>query len=408
MNILFTLIVFKRFTGSELVTLDQVEYFVKNGHNVDIFTLESGTPLIDHLPSCVNIIMPSNESELSTHYDLIISRQWPLLEYILFSKKIAVDKVYFEAISWRLPIDYFPYFYKSLTLCGYVSKRIKKKLESIGYDTKDSIYFPNYSKSDFFDYNYIIRNPNTPKRIAFVSNHAPQELEQAAAVLKKDGNIECTFFGMNHTQVLITPKVLSEYDLVVSIGKTVFFAISMGVPCYLYDETCSIGYITPDNYQRCLEGNMAGSENKQNKDPNIIAEELLSGYPTAAENSSQLKEYARRDFFFDDLMNKLLEDLDRRPPMNLEKMRKEYHLAESLSPVYINEAYQDRKEILRWYEESLRLGSLVQEVREEYRKLDAYKDVLIADLKKISDKYNRTISARIKRLLKTLWSALKK
>lgn len=153
---------------------------------------------------------------------------------------------------------------------------------------------------------------------------------------------------------------------------------------------------------------MAGSENKQNKDPNIIAEELLSGYPTAAENSSQLKEYARRDFFFDDLMNKLLEDLDRRPPMNLEKMRKEYHLAESLSPVYINEAYQDRKEILRWYEESLRLGSLVQEVREEYRKLDAYKDVLIADLKKISDKYNRTISARIKRLLKTLWSALKK
>ena len=120
MNILFTLIVFKRFTGSELVTLDQVEYFVKNGHNVDIFTLESGTPLIDHLPSCVNIIMPSNESELSTHYDLIISRQWPLLEYILFSKKIAVDKVYFEAISWRLPIDYFPYFYKSLTLCGYV------------------------------------------------------------------------------------------------------------------------------------------------------------------------------------------------------------------------------------------------------------------------------------------------
>lgn len=384
MNILFTSIVFERFAGSELVTLDQVDYFINQNDNVDIFTLESGQPLIDFLHPNARIIDPLSEDLLHSHYDLIIARQWPLLEYLIFHKGINADRVYFESISWRLPIDFYPYFYSDLTLCGYISKRIKKTLESMGYDTNDSFYFPNYTKKEFIDYvsnNDHVLSDCTPSRIAIVSNHIPNELEKAAEKFKERYQIVVDIYGMNHRVELITPKILENYDIVISIGKTIFYSLSMGIPSFLYDETCSIGYVSLSNYQSCLDGNMAGSEGYQTMDPEDIVNDVLSGYQRARIQSNELRECAKRDFLFDNLMQRFLDEIFHRPKMDLDNIRSKYPYAQYLSPVYINETFNDKKDILHWYNESLRLGSLVQEVRGEYTKLDAYKDQLIEELR---------------------------
>lgn len=304
MRVLFTVIIFRRFVGPELITLDQAQYFHDRGFDVDVFTLEKDGPLSEHIPSYIRVIDLSEVDDLHSHYDLIVSRQWPLLEYLLFARRIDADRVYFESISWRLPIDFYPYFYSDLTMCGYVSKRIKNKLDDMGYDTNGSYYFPNYTTRAFLEYEKSDSGDDARRaygrlnKIAVVSNHPPHELEEAADILRSQYAVDVDIYGMHHEYRLITPDILAQYDAIATIGKTAFFSLSMGIPTYLYDETCSIGYVTTANYQSCLDGNMAGSDGYCRKDPQRIADEVWSGFSGASEQANELKKCARRDFCY--------------------------------------------------------------------------------------------------------------
>lgn len=367
MRVLFTVHMFKGFTGSELVTLDQARFFYSKGYEVDIFTLEKTGAITEYIPSYIRVIDVPDVSKLRHYYDLIISRQWPLLEYLLFARGIDAKRVYYECVSWCLPIDFYPYFYNELTLCGYISERIQKKLNSMGYDTSNSFRFSNYTRKEFIEYGEALekerreKSTQTPRKIAIVSNHAPNELESAAAILRSKHDIAVDLYGMHHNYKLITPEILGQYDVIVSIGKTIFFSLSMGIPSYLYDQTCSIGYVSADNYEDCVAGNMAGSDGYEKRDPKVLANEILSGYESALSQAGELIKRLKRDFVFEDRMESLLAELMSKPEMDMALLRKKYPYAQHLSPVFINEADFDRRDIIRWYDAAMGMKALLEE-----------------------------------------------
>ncbi|TYL52583.1 hypothetical protein [Agromyces mariniharenae] len=121
-----------------------------------------------------------------------------------------------------------------------------------------------------------------PARIAVVSNHPPQEVLDAAAVLR-GLDVEVDVIGEATEVREITPELLAAYDGVVTIGKTVQYALSLGVPVYVYDHFGGEGWLAPDNDAAQAATNYSGRATGRRIDGDAIAAEIVDGFAAAGE-----------------------------------------------------------------------------------------------------------------------------
>lgn len=110
-TILFTSIIFKNYAGLELVVLSQINYFLEKRWDVDVFTLEYDRPLKKSWIKRVRVITLDNVDQIKKNYDLIISRQYSTLDYVLFTLRVQAKRVYYECVSYRIPVDAYPIYY---------------------------------------------------------------------------------------------------------------------------------------------------------------------------------------------------------------------------------------------------------------------------------------------------------
>lgn len=357
-SILFTSVVFKNFAGSELVALSQINYFLEKGWDVDVFTLEYAQPLKSIVDKRVHVITLDNVDQIKKSYDLIIARQYPTLDYVLFTLRVQAKRVYYECVSYRIPIDAYPIYYKHLTLIGAVSTRVINEMTKFGYNMEDAYYMPNYAPKEYFDIDY--QKSKDLKKIAIVSNHVPQELEDFKAYALENTDMQIEIYGMHHTYKLVTPELLKEYDVIISVGKTIFYSIAMGIPSYTYDEVCTEGYITLENYQKNFSNNFAYNLEYNKKTGQEIYEDIMTNYHQVLEQTGKLKEYAKRDFFFDDLMDRLLDEIMSKDEIDYQKLYAEYPTLGYTSRTYIEDRDFLTRENVKWYKKSLELGELYQ------------------------------------------------
>jgi hypothetical protein len=86
---------------------------------------------------------------------------------------------------------------------------------------------------------------------------APQ-LVDALAKLEAEGNVRVDCFGAQRKPVAINGALLAQYDLVISIGRTVLLAAACGVPCIMADIHGSDGLLTVDNLDLVRTINFSG------------------------------------------------------------------------------------------------------------------------------------------------------
>lgn len=349
---------FKNFTGSELVTVSQAEYFQKHNWNVHVFVLEYGNPLKEAYKN-INVYTMSNADHLLYEYDLIIARQYPVLDYVLFTLRVKAKRVYYECVSYRIPIDAYPIYYKELTMIGAVSERVQNEMSKKGYDLQNVYRLPNYATKEYFDVKYECNKEIN--KIAIVSNHVQPELEEFKEYAENQGHLKVDIYGMHHTYKLVTPELLKQYDVIISIGKTVFYALAIGIPCYTYDELCTEGYITIQNYNKNLDNNMAYSLEFNKKNGKQIYTEIISEYKNVCQQTLKLKQMARNDFYFDHLMDGFLENINNKKEMNYPKLYEKYPTLEYSSRTYVEDITFFRNEVMKWYNKSLELGDLYQQ-----------------------------------------------
>lgn len=357
-KILFTNVGFKNFAGSEIATMTLANYFLRKNYEVHIFTIEYGEPLKEIIDEKIKVITLNNIDILENEYDLIWSHHFPLLDYILFNKRVYAKKVFFESLSYKLPIEAFPVYYKDLSLTGVVSPRVKKALHEKGFDTSNSYILPNYATQECFDIAYS--NKSKIKKIIIVSNHLPIELKNFADLAVSKG-IKVDIFGMGYKVEFITPELLAKYDLVISIGKTIFYSLAIGIPSYTYDENVSVGYITMDNVEENLKNNFANWNGYLQKKPEQIFNEIMDDYSKASQDSKLLKEFAFNTFRMDNLLNDICKRLEMAPDIDYDKLYEEYKTLEYTSSLYVEDLAFLKSEIMRWYNKSLDLGTLYQD-----------------------------------------------
>lgn len=283
------------FSGSELHILSIAEQFIRKGYEVTIAVFEYAYPLLSEAEKIgVKIINCVKEDIEDTYYDVFWSQHYMVADYVILKYKIKCKKLVVSKLGVTAGPETLPVFAKHANLITCVSEECKKNILNTMENGKNIYVFENYATEDFFKV-YKENNIGKLKNIAIISNHIPDEVIKAKEVLEMDGKcVQC--FGTGYRKELITPEILEEYDLIITIGKTVQWGFATGTPVYVYDIFGGPGYIDRSNIDIARENNFSGRGFNERKNSEQIFEDIINGYDEALSNREYLNQIARDKF----------------------------------------------------------------------------------------------------------------
>lgn len=143
------------------------------------------------------------------------------------------------------------------------------------------------------------------RSVLLVSNHLPQEVVTACDQREMDG-VRVSRVGFGGEILRIKPEVLQGFDAVLTIGKTVQYALKVGKPVYCYDRFGGPGWLTPDNMGRAEAFNFSGRCCRTTRSAQAIAQELQQGYAAALEGLPSLRSDYCGKYSLNDVLSRLL------------------------------------------------------------------------------------------------------
>lgn len=284
--------------GSEIQILEVYHLLKSKGFDVHVFANITGAPVIEHF-SKIDILLALDDIS-PADYHLIWS------QHSLFAR------------LFKKPLDNF----STLIFSVHLSPFEMLELSSLAYMTLIGAYFIANSpetadKLSEFDinresihisYNCAPSNFYCPpskkvlplKKIAIVSNHLPKEVQVAAKLLQKKYSVN--LIGGGNPQ-LVTPEILHEFDCIISIGKTVQYALLADKAVYCYDHFGGPGYLNNDNYTVAQYNNFSG-RGFEKKTAKKIVKEVICGYESEKDFVKEIKDKSiyQLEFFLDKLL----------------------------------------------------------------------------------------------------------
>ncbi|MBL6456048.1 hypothetical protein JMJ55_11990 [Belnapia sp. T6] len=200
------------------------------------------------------------------------------------------------------------------------------------------------------------RPPGLPRpalrRLLIVSNHAPEEVLAAAALLRARGiTVEHWGAGGDVQGRRLEPAALEDADAVLTIGKTVPYALAMRLPAYVYDHFGGPGWLTEVNFAAAAAANFSGRCCRRRLPPEALAEELLAGFAEAAALAAARPEAALDPFRLEPFPDSLIAATAAVPSLaerraalerNATAWRREAHLARAANTYFTAWRYAHR------------------------------------------------------------------
>jgi hypothetical protein len=147
--------------------------------------------------------------------------------------------------------------------------------------------FYNAAPPAFFADPLALPPPGPLKSVVLISNHAPPEATEALAMLA-DKAVSTRHIGVGYDYRLIQPADIAGADAVISIGKSVAYAIAQRKPVYMYDHFGGDGWLTPENFVYSQTYNFSGRPTRRKRTAEAIVREIQDGYTDAAQGMWQL------------------------------------------------------------------------------------------------------------------------
>jgi hypothetical protein len=312
-RILITANHLRRIRGSELVTLELAEEFLLRGWHVDVYTNLFLSPMAERFAALDGLgggtlrVADDPYDDFGLDYDLIWVQHSLLPPSII--RRLA-ERETRTPIVWHhmsalaeIELPLVADIENDLSdLETYVSERTRELQRRYGL-SEPSLVIANPVPRRFTEPSARPEVPAAPvaaceahpARIAVVSNHPPQEVLDAAAVLR-GLDVEVDVIGEATEVREITPELLASYDGVVTIGKTVQYALSLGVPVYVYDHFGGEGWLTPGNAAAQAATNYSGRATGRRIDGGAIAAEVLDGFTAAVEFARERRAHHAEQF----------------------------------------------------------------------------------------------------------------
>lgn len=281
---------FRDAAGSEIVSLELLEWFVRRGWAVDVFTAAFGEPIAnevaDHIAAGRVRIIPLGEDAgiRADDYALIWvnhaflprslvegMRDAPLTAPMIWHHMSS-----FQALGLPLLADAEEAL---ASMVVSVSPETQAAVEAFGLEGHRIELFDNPAPDEFVQFEGRRPGPAL-ESLLVVSNHPPAEVSAAMELLRARG-VRVAVAGMPGEYARLRPAAIAEHDAVLTIGKTTQYALVMGVPVYSYDHFGGGGWITADTLERERQGNFSGRPARRRLDADQLAEEVLAGYTDA-------------------------------------------------------------------------------------------------------------------------------
>lgn len=255
-NVLITNLFFEKYTGSELHVLEIARLFEEKGFEVTIAVFQKAYPLMAEAGS-IRIVECQSEELGDTDFDVLFVQHFPVFDYICCKYNIQYKYLIVSKLSVFMDVEQLPICTNDADMIWCISQEcadcVKK---SLGLDNRIRI-LKNCASDDFFEkYNINYNKRYHLKRIAVISNHVPEEIIELKELMKNEYEIE--FIGMEYNPYHVTAELLGEYDLIITIGRTVQACFAAGVPVYVYDYFGGPGYIDSSNFELAERNNFSG------------------------------------------------------------------------------------------------------------------------------------------------------
>ena len=270
-RVLITHTLLQNIMGSTVVALDVARWFVEQGSEVTIFAGAKGLPMIRYFEEMgIRIIIDEKACLHLDDFDLIWvqSQVLPLsiVEELsnMTSPRQSPVFVFNHMSALDLAPDEHPYILgledRIASMSVFVSEEARSLLNKYYDETSSDIQkeiLPNVVPSSFLEFASKV-DSHRVRKVLMVSNHLPQELRAAADILQSNGIDVVTYGKGEQIYELITAEVLSSFDAVVSIGKTVQYCLVMGIPAFIYDYFGGFGYLDDETLPIAAAANYSG------------------------------------------------------------------------------------------------------------------------------------------------------
>lgn len=316
--------------GSTIVTLDLATFLEDAGGEVLVYATFVGDPAMSLFADRgIEVVDDAGiEGRSLAEFDVvwIHSQVLPekLVDELLDPLPATLPSfVFLHMSSIHYAPDEHPYIHRleerlsSLSL--FISTATRRVLLPFFDTPPQTGIYPNPTPEAF------ARKPYTPdgslERVMVVSNHADPELMRAKRLLA-DRGLDVRHIGRTgDEQTLVTPEVLADADVVITIGKTAQYCLVAGRPVYVYDHFGGYGYLDDENLSHAQDWNYSGRFGEK-RSAEQIADELVAGFRHAVTFHA-----ARRDDFvelysIDHVVPRVLSAIE---PRQIEPFEPSYH-----------------------------------------------------------------------------------
>ncbi|MFG1425598.1 glycosyltransferase family protein [Roseixanthobacter glucoisosaccharinicivorans] len=268
----------ERLSGSEIVALEFAEFFKQKGHQVDVFANYRGLPIRLLFKESGIIIETDPKNIRPMCYDLVYFQHHVagLFSYEAHENDVESSIFAFGHLS---PTGFFEsggWAHESIladvTLAN--SPETATALAQTGLTVPVRV-FHNAAPDTFHAKRTGLRA--TPGKILFVTNHSTPVCLEAIEILKADFDV--LHIGRGGDKVArVNRRMIREADIVVTIGKTVQYALAVGTPVYVYDHFGGPGYLSEENFQWAAAFNFSGRCHGRKLSGEALAADILAGY----------------------------------------------------------------------------------------------------------------------------------
>ncbi|SFJ69096.1 glycosyltransferase [Celeribacter neptunius] len=298
-----------QWSGSETIIIELAEALTKRGHKVTIFANEVSDLIVSPLKDTgISIATKSNDIAIAD-FDIVYCQHQILSQFadqlISLEAKQELPKVIYAHLSPFFPLEkpgpvVEPRF-ADVILCN--SEETINSLKELGISDARVRIFPNPAPDEFYK-EPVTGNP--PRKILAISNHFPNEVIRALDKLEANG-FQVTRRGIEYKNQRVTPNEVIENDLILSIGKSVQYAIAAGRPPYVYDYFGGPGWLNSENFKNAAKFNFSGRCCGRKVNAETIFDEIVNGYTDAV---AELKSFsnARESFRLENYLNEYFED----------------------------------------------------------------------------------------------------
>ena len=305
--------------GSTMVVLDLARFLKSQSASVEVFaSWYSGLAGAEYEQAGIPVCTDETRHFDITDYDYVwVNSQVLPVSIVDQLRDVPREKapyfIFNHMSALDLAPDEQPYMYqfeeKVSSLSLFVSQETKDALDRF-YESPEfpTALFPNPTGSEYCS---VGRPGETLKRIAVVTNHLPEDLAQAADMLRQQG-LEVVHIGFGGTEKVIGPDDIASYDAVISIGKTVQYCLLAGTPIFVYDYFGGFGYLSDENFSAAESRNFSGRGGSQ-LSPEELAQAILSGYADARSWSQKNAERFAERYTMASILPRVLEKAERRP-----------------------------------------------------------------------------------------------